>query len=324
MGDTILIIDDTKSVRQLIINTLCRSDLFCDYFEAADGVEGFKIMLDEKVDIVLCDVEMPGMDGFKFLGMVNSRKELQDIPVLLLTGHNEMATKIRGLEQGASDYVIKPFSPAELLARVKIHLKIKTLQDHLKESNLLLRTLSQTDALTELHNRRHMMATLKTEFDRSQRSNSPFAFLMIDLDHFKQVNDTYGHQEGDTVLKATAMEIKRQLRQYDSAARFGGEEFALLLPETSLDEALMVAERLRHSFDSMQFTGSLSELNITASFGVATIPHKNINSIEDLIRLADKALYLAKNNGRNCVESAPLSSLTKEIHKAPAMMKTLV
>lgn len=305
MSFSVLIIDDSKSVRQHILATLRSADLFNDYLEATNGIEGFKILVTEKVDIVLCDVEMPGMDGFKFLSMVNSRKELHDIPVLLLTSHEGMATKVRGLEQGASDYVTKPFSPEELLARVKVQLKIKTLQDHLKESNQRLLELSQTDPLTELYNRRHMMATLEAEFDRSNRISSPFAMLMIDLDHFKKVNDTYGHQQGDVVLQSTSGEIKAHLRQYDSASRFGGEEFALLLPETTLDEAVIVAERLRQGICNLQFSGSISDLKISASFGVAAIPHKNIKSTEDLIRLADDALYRAKDNGRNRVECTP-------------------
>ena len=216
-------------------------------FEATNGLEGFKILLNEKIDIVLCDVEMPGIDGFKFLSMVNTRKELLDIPILLLTSHSEVAKKIRGLEQGASDYVTKPFSPEELLARVKVQLKIKTLQDHLKESNQRLLEMSQIDPLTGLYNRRHMMTTLEAELDRSNRISSPFSLVMVDLDHFKKVNDTYGHQQGDVVLKSTSWVIKEQLRQYDSASRFGGEEFILLLPETSLDEAVNVAERLRQA-----------------------------------------------------------------------------
>ena len=214
-----------------------------------------------------------------------------------------MTTKVRALEQGASDYLTKPFSPEELLARVKIHLKIKTLQDNLKETNQRLLELSQTDPLTELYNRRHMMTTLAAEFDRSNRSGSPFALVMIDLDHFKRVNDVYGHQQGDVVLQSTSMVIQAQLRQYDTAARFGGEEFTLLLPETSLDEAVLVAERLRQGISNIQFSGSISDLEITASFGVAAIPHSKINTIEDLIRLADKAMYMAKENGRNRVES---------------------
>ena len=303
MGNAILIIDDTKSVRQQILDTLHGTDLFDDYYEAGNGLEGLKILLNEKVDVVLCDVEMPGMDGFKFLAMVNARKELQDIPILLLTSHDETATKVKALEQGASDYLTKPCSPEELLARVKVHLKIKALQDNLKEKNQLLEKLAQTDPLTELHNRRHMMATLEAEFDRSSRVGSPFALLMIDLDNFKQVNDTYGHQLGDKVLQSTAWEIQAALRQYDTAARFGGEEFALLLPETSLKGANLVAERLRRNIHNIEFTGPLSKLRISVSIGVAVMPHEKIATISDLIRLADDALYAAKRSGRNRVES---------------------
>ena len=305
MDYSILIIDDTKSVRQQILDTLHGTDLFSNYFEAGNGLEGLRILLNEKIDVVLCDVEMPGMDGFKFLAMVNARKELHDIPILLLTSHEEMATKVKALEQGASDYLTKPFSPEELLARVKIHLKVKALQDNLKESNQLLQQLAQTDPLTELHNRRHIMDTLEAEFDRSSRVGSPFALLMVDLDHFKRVNDTYGHQLGDKVLQSTAWEIRALLRQYDSAARFGGEEFALLLPETTLSGANLVAERLRQGINNIEFAGPLSKLKISISVGVAAIPHARISTVSDLVRMADDALYAAKRNGRNRVENAP-------------------
>ena len=304
MSHAILIIDDTSSVRQQILDTLQGTDLFSAYFEAGNGLEGLKIMLNEKIDIVLCDVEMPGMDGFKFLAMANAREDLQDIPVLLLTSHEAMETKVKGIEQGASDYLTKPFSPEELLARVKVHLKIKALQDDLRANNQLLQKLAQTDPLTELHNRRHMMDTLEAEFDRSSRIGSPFALLMVDLDHFKQVNDSYGHQIGDKVLQSIAWEIKGSLRQYDSAARFGGEEFALLLPETALKGANLVAERLRQSINDIEFAGPLSGLKMTVSIGIATIPSDKVRSVSDLIRLADDALYAAKHNGRNRVESS--------------------
>ena len=302
MSHAILIIDDNTSVRQQILDTLQDTDLFSGYYEAGNGLEGLKILLNEKIDIVLCDVEMPGMDGFKFLAMVNAREDLQDIPVLLLTSHEAMETKVKGLEQGASDYLTKPFSPEELLARVKVQLKIKALQDDLKANNQLLQKLAQTDPLTELDNRRHMMETLEGEFDRSNRVGSPFAFLMVDLDHFKQVNDNYGHQLGDKVLQSIAWEIKGLLRQYDSAARFGGEEFALLLPETALKGAKVVAERLRQSINDIEFAGPLSGLKISVSIGVAAIPNDKVRSVSDLIRLADDALYKAKGNGRNRVE----------------------
>ncbi len=320
MSNAILIIDDTTSVRKQIVATLRNAGLFDRYLEASDGISGFKTLLNEKIDIVLCDVEMPGMDGFKFLQMVNTCETLRDIPVLLLTSHEEMETKIRGLEQGASDYITKPFIPEELLARVKIHLKIKTLQDNLKESNQSLLQLSLTDPLTELNNRRHLMDLLEKEFERSLRTHRPLALMMIDLDHFKRVNDNYGHQQGDNVLRTTAREIKRQLRQYDSAARFGGEEFAIILPDTLPKDAHLVAERIRKSISDIKFSGTISELRITTSIGISALPHSKINTIEDLIRLADDALYTSKDNGRNRVEITPFSHQLKSASSLEAII----
>lgn len=302
MSASILIIDDTKTLRQQILEILQQAELFEHYHEAGDGIEGFKTLLSESIDVILCDVEMPGMDGFKFLRMVASREELQDIPVILLTSHGDDETKIRGLEEGASDYVTKPFNPAELLARVKVQLKIKSLQDRLKESNRQLRELSLTDALTGLANRRHLMDILTVEFERSRRTDTPFSLLMLDLDHFKRINDDYGHQQGDTVLRALAELMKSHLRQYDTAARYGGEEFALVLPETDLVEAAGVAERLRREVAELVFAGPLNGLSLTTSVGVASTPHKQINHVEDMIRIADEALYSAKESGRNRVE----------------------
>lgn len=304
MKTSILIIDDTKAIRQQILDTLKSAELFSDYYEAGDGIEGFKFLLAKEIDIVLCDLEMPGMDGFKFLRMVASREELFHIPVIMLTSHEHQDAKIKGLEAGACDYITKPFFPAELLARVKVQLKIKSLQDRLKESNRQLLELSQTDALTGLANRRRLMETLHIECDRSERKGDPLSLLMIDLDHFKRVNDTYGHQDGDVVLRCLAETLQAHLRKYDTAARFGGEEFCLALPQTPQDEAVAVAERLCAEIKKMRFTGSSCEIRITVSIGVATAPHKEIKDCEDLIRFADNALYRAKENGRNRVETA--------------------
>ncbi|PLY03086.1 MAG: diguanylate cyclase response regulator [Desulfuromonas sp.] len=302
MANSILIIDDNRTIRQQVREILHGTELFENCHEAGDGIEGFKILLSEKIDIILCDLEMPGMDGYKFLRMVASREELMDIPVILLTSHEEQEAKIRGLEAGASDYVTKPFFPAELLARVKVQLKIKSLQDSLKQSNLQLKELSQTDALTGLANRRQLMNILAIEFERSRRTGTPFSILMIDLDHFKKINDNYGHQDGDVVLRSTAELMLAHLRQYDTAARFGGEEFTLVLPETDPVEAAGVAERIRKEISKMTFTGSIAKLKLTASIGVATVPKDNIGSLDDFLRAADDALYQAKNNGRNRVE----------------------
>lgn len=301
MEPAILIVDDSKLVRQQVLKILKNTSLFKFYYEAGDGIEGFKTLLNRPVDVILCDLEMPGMDGYKFLSMMNAREELRDIPVIMLTGREDQDAKIKGLEQGASDYVTKPFDPAELVARVKVQLKIKSLQDSLKKSNHLLLELSNTDPLTQLSNRRCLMETLEREIKRSERSGAPVSLVMLDIDHFKQVNDTYGHQQGDTVLKAVADLLRQHLRQYDMAARFGGEEFSLVLPTTDLEQATEVAERLRTRVATIPFKSSLQNLTLSVSLGVATYPHGTVRTVDDLIREADYALYEAKRGGRNQV-----------------------
>ncbi|SNB47668.1 diguanylate cyclase [Geobacter sp. DSM 9736] len=302
MFDSILIIDDTDAVREQIEQTLSNVSLFARYHHATDGIEGFKTLLRVPVDLILCDLEMPRMDGFKFLSMLRTRDELRDIPVIMLTGREDRELKIRGLEQGASDYVTKPFDPGELVARVKVQMKIKSLQDELKKSNELLKELSNTDPLTRLYNRRYLMEALEREFQRSSRKQGPLSLVLLDIDHFKKINDTYGHQEGDVVLAAVAEMAQAGLRRYDIAARYGGEEFILLLPETPLQEAIAVADRLRESIQEMEFPPPLENLTVTISLGVSTYPSQRIDCIDSLIRQADEALYRAKQNGRNRME----------------------
>lgn len=302
MPNSVLIIDDSDSVRERIISTLESFKLFSRYYEAADGLEGFKKLLSSPVDIILCDLEMPRIDGFKFLSMLKSRPDLQDVPVLILTGMNDRELKLKGLGQGASDYITKPFDPEELVARVKVHLKLKNLQDDLKRSNELLLELSNTDHLTGLFNRRYMMDALEKEVQRSVRKGGKLSLIMLDIDHFKKVNDTYGHLQGDVVLKNVAVLLQKELRSYDCAARYGGEEFISILPDSTLKEAVFVADRVRLSLQGFRFSGDLSALNLTASLGVACFPASGITTVDGFIKLADDALYRAKNNGRNRVE----------------------
>ncbi|AMV73223.1 diguanylate cyclase [Desulfuromonas carbonis] len=304
MRHSILIIDDSRTSRLQVREIIEPTGLFCEFREAADGLEGFKQLLDRPADIILCDLEMPGLDGGKFLQLLAGRQELANLPVIMLTGHEDQEAKVRLLGQGASDYVTKPFNPGELLARVKVQLKIKTLQDSLRESNLRLKELAATDPLTGLANRRTLMSTLEREFRRSQRNGAPLSLLMVDIDHFKQVNDRYGHQQGDAVLTTVAGILRRHLRPYDLAARFGGEEFSLVLPETGLDEAVRVGERIRLAVAGQAFPGPLVDLELTVSLGAAVFPAPGIGSDEDLIRVADHALYQAKDSGRNRLQAA--------------------
>lgn len=303
MSSSVLIIDDADSVRYLIISTLKKVALFDHYREARDGIDGFKALLAAKTDLIICDLEMPRMDGFKFMQMVNSREDLRDIPIIMLTGREDRDLKIKGLEQGACDYVTKPFDAGELVARVKVQLKIKALQDELKRSNELLKELSNTDPLTRLYNRRYLTKNLNSELVRAKRYNESLSFIILDIDHFKKVNDAYGHQNGDTVLSAVADVIQTGRRCYDIAARYGGEEFVLVLPGTSLAGGITVAERLREDVRAISFKPPLEQLSITISLGVATFPSARVEDEDSLIREADEALYRAKQNGRNRVET---------------------
>lgn len=302
MLNSVLIIDDSAAVREQIIKTLESYNLFNRYFEAEDGLEGFKMLLASPVDVILCDLEMPRIDGFKFLSMLKARADLQNIPVIILTGLNDRERKIKGLQLGANDYITKPFDDEEMAGRVRVHLKLKKLQDELKRSNELLLELSNTDHLTGLFNRRYLMEALDKEIHRSIRKGGDMSLIMLDIDHFKRVNDEFGHLQGDTALQMVALHLQKELRSYDCAARYGGEEFVAILPDSSLTEALSVAERIRIAIQNTSFSSTPATLRLTASLGVASFSHKQPPTVDGFIKLADDALYRAKANGRNRVE----------------------
>lgn len=302
MKNAVLIIDDDDNIRREVKSRLQEARLFEQYYEAADGIDGFKILLNKSVDLVLCDVVMPGIDGFKFLSMKTARTEFDDIPVIMLTGEDDVKLKIKALEQGASDYITKPFHPGELIARVRVHYDIKRLQEELRISNRRLEELSNTDDLTKLYNRRYFMELMELEFQRAQRYESSLSFVMIDIDNFKSFNDNYGHLLGDHILYEVAQLLRETLRVHDIVGRYGGEEFGMLMPETDDKGALVVAERYRKRVEEFVLFEADKELRITISLGVASYPHPEIKTVDDLIRLADNALYKAKSNGRNRVE----------------------
>ncbi len=304
MASSILIIDDDNASRDEVKRILNTSGIFDDYYEASDGVEGFKILINKYVDIILCDVDMPGIDGIKFLSMKRARPEFNDIPVIMLTGMADVKVKVQSLELGASDYVTKPFESAELIARVKVHSKIKRLQDELREKNRKLEELSNTDGLTKLYNRRYFMELFDLEFERSKRYGSDLSFIMMDIDNFKNFNDTYGHLLGDRILVEVARVLKDNLRVNDQIGRYGGEEFALMMPETDPEGSKVVAERHRRNISEFVMREQGKELSITISLGVASHPNPEVESLDDLIKLADDALLEAKREGRNRIKMA--------------------
>ncbi len=294
-----LVIDDSEPIRRHVIEFLQTQNVFERYFEAADGISGLKVLIEDypQIDVVLCDLEMPGIDGFKFLDIKHKTKaEFDEIPVIMLTSRGEIEKRIQGLDLGASDYLVKPFDDGELLARVRVQLKIKQLQDQLRRKNLDLERLSNTDVLTSLFNRRHFMDLFEKEFERAARYDAPLAFVMIDIDYFKKINDKLGHQVGDQILCQVASILQRGLRTGDVVGRYGGEEFALLLPQTTLEGAIAAAERYRRLVET---TKAHPEASVTISLGVSWNRLQGIHSVDDLIRTADTALYEAKDQGRN-------------------------
>lgn len=222
--------------------------------------------------------------------------------LLMLTAESSEGAKIEGFEGGVDDYVTKPFTMPELLARIRAGLRIVELQKALVESNRQLEQLSFTDGLTSLRNRRAFEQEFGTRFEQSRRYGRPLSVAIIDVDHFKSVNDTYGHTSGDAVLRSIARTIQTSSRQTDFVARVGGEEFAVILPETSLFDALQFAEKIRAGVASEAIEADGVRHPVTVSIGLANVPHSRIPSSATLFNAADQALYRAKNRGRNRVE----------------------
>ncbi len=305
MSARILLIDDSPTIRgqiKLALNSALEPE---EFFEAGDGLQGFKILAEKRPDVVVCDLVMPGFDGLKFLSLRAAKTELAQIPVIMLTSEDDLERKMEVFDRGAADYVVKPFSDKELVARVRVHYRVKALQDELLQTNARLETLSIKDSLTGLYNRRHLDVVLVRELQHMQRYHVPMALMMIDLDHFKRVNDTYGHAMGDEVLRNVSRLIASSVRATDFVARFGGEEILLVLPHTSGAAAADLAERLRVRIGDLPHSSNGETVRCTASFGIAAfLPSEAPLQVDALLQRADEALYAAKHAGRNRVSVA--------------------
>jgi len=304
MPGSILVVDDSATFRSQIRAMLVRGGGFGEILEAGDGLTALKILVERRPDLVICDLVMPGIDGMKFLALRAARKEVAEIPVIMLTAEDDIDRKVDMLDRGAADYVTKPFHEKELLARVRVHLRLKQLQDELRQLNARLETLSATDPLTGLCNRRDLDRRLVEELKRTVRYGTPLSIIAVDVDHFKQVNDGHGHAMGDEVLRNIARVFLGGVRSVDTVARVGGEEIIILLPHTARDGALQLAERLRAALAVTEHTLGDATIRVTASFGVACLASAAAAAgtrAEALVARADAALYRAKAEGRNRV-----------------------
>ena len=307
---TILVIEDSEGQRAEVRAALEASGLFERVLEANDGIQGLKLLLSASPDLVLCDLEMPGLDGEKLLRMSQSgSREEVGAPFLVLTAVTDPERRARLLEQGASDAITKPFHTADLIARIGLHLKLVSAQRELLSKNEELRQLSRTDPLTGLPNRRALDEVLDAELRRSERYQVPFAVAIADIDRFKSVNDEHGHPVGDRVLVEVSRTLKGIVRETDCGGRFGGEEFLAILGNNDAAGAKVFAERLRVAVESIKVPLDSGEtLTTSISIGVADWQPGAPGMLE-IVERADEALYRAKESGRNRVcEAEPLSA----------------
>lgn len=274
-----------------------------------NGKTAIKVAKTQHVDLILLDLVLPDLDGNEVCRWLKHDKDTRGIPIIILTVKGSTMEKVAGLEAGGDDYLPKPYSEIELNARIYACLRTKALQDELREKNrqleevlLKVEALAITDPLTDLYNRRHFETVIEKEFSRTIRYQSSTSCLMIDIDYFKKINDEYGHHAGDLVLKEMAKIIKSSVREIDTVARWGGEEFIVLLPATKREDALQAASRILTAASSHKFSGI--PVQITISIGIASVPDPSIDTTEKLIHASDVALYEAKTKGRNRIEVA--------------------
>lgn len=299
---SILIVDDTETNVDILVELL--SDSY-EIVVALDGRSALEILEEQEVDLILLDIMMPIIDGYEVCRRVKQNEKTNNIPIIFITAKMDEESIEKAYEAGGMDYVTKPFKPKELFARIKTQLQLRALIQELESSKNALKHLSETDPMTDLCNRRYFNHTSKSIMELAKRDKTVLTVVMLDIDKFKEVNDTYGHNVGDEIIISLADILFEMTRKSDLACRFGGEEFILLLPETSLEGAMVIAEKIRKKVESFSLRlEDEREVNITISLGVSQVDTENDLSMESAIKRADIALYKAKENGRNkvCVE----------------------
>jgi diguanylate cyclase (GGDEF)-like protein len=291
----ILIADDTPYNLKVLSAVLSQQNYHLTL--AHNGFETLKLAVTEAPDLILLDIMMPGMDGIEACQHLKQDPNTWDIPIIFLTAKSEDDDIIRGLELGAADYITKPFNPKILLARVRTHLSLRQKTKELQE-------FAHKDGLTLIANRRRFDSYLETEWNRCLRTQTPLSLVMVDIDFFKNYNDTYGHLQGDEILKLTAKTLEKVVENTPYlVARYGGEEFAIVLSNTPLEGAIGIAAKAHFEIANLNIAHKNSKLKkLTASFGIATIIPSEQTTIKDLINTADTRLFKAKENGRNCIK----------------------
>lgn len=303
-ADSILIVDDNSKNLQVLADILRNRNYRVAL--AKDGFKALKFIDKRKPDLILLDVMMPEIDGFETCRRLSADPRTEDIPIIFISALTDTLDKVKGFEAGGVDYITKPFQKEEVLARVKTHLELKRSREELKiayeklqKAYEELETAAKTDSLTRLSNRRDIIEKMKYEITKSDRNSQPFAIILSDIDDFKQINDEYGHDCGDYVLVRVSEIIRMKIRRQDTVARWGGEEFLFLLPETNLKGGLVVAEMIKETIAQNRFEYDGHVLKVTMTYGISEFIRNE--DIDNCIKKADEALYRGKNSGKNCV-----------------------
>ncbi|HEX3725206.1 MAG TPA: response regulator [Pirellulales bacterium] len=308
----VLVVEDNAQERRLLERQL--TELDCSSLEAGSGGSGLRLFQERAPDLVVLDLLLPDQSGYEFIAAIKADPRHARVPILVVSAMAEVQDRVKALELGADDFIVKGFHPSEFEARVRRLLRLKRSIDRLKDHCTQAMRLAVTDGLTGLYTHGFMQETLKTQLSLAQRYGKPYSVIFADIDRFKQVNDRYGHATGDIVLRAVAQALSTTVRQSDTLVRYGGEEFTILLPQTSRDAAVRLAERMRETVANLAIPIDREHLHVTLSLGVANYPDDAADG-NALIRQSDAAMYLAKRSGRNRVAT---------LNQDPAQRRTVV
>jgi diguanylate cyclase (GGDEF)-like protein len=294
----ILVVDDSPVYRKLIEHVL--SSESCKVCYAADGNQALQLYQDQSPSIVITDWMMPDVSGVELCGQIRSDDSRPYTYIILMTGKSEKAYVVKGLKAGADDYITKPFDHGEMLARVGVGRRIVELNRELALKSQKLKEAALTDSLTDLPNRRALEDWASKQLLGAARHNFYIWFVLCDIDSFKAINDTFGHEAGDSVLRGFAGILRKNVRASDICGRLGGDEFLLVITHVTADGIELAANRVRERFAALSFAFAGKSIHTTATFGVAGAHGRHVQDFRILLQAADRMLYEAKRNGRNC------------------------
>ena len=295
----ILVVEDSLTSVAVISRDLRE---YYTLLHARDGEEAWEMLqTDARIELVITDVQMPRLTGQQLLKLIRLSAEtrIRSLPVIVMTTAEDSAEKHLAFLNGANDFLNKPVDSLELQARVNVHHRFARIIRELEESKKALAEQATTDSLTKIKNRRSFYTQAEQNLIACRRYGKDMSLLLLDIDHFKKVNDTFGHHAGDEVLVKVAELLVLMMRGVDAVARFGGEEFAVLLPETNRLGAAVLGERIRSAIEKEQIKVDNRLIPVTVSIGIATLAAEEVESIDQLLNIADRRMYLAKNGGRN-------------------------